>query len=238
MSTWDISVTSEQINRLFGKEQRELARPCLRSIIERREFAGYHFHKANDLFVKFAQLHLTDAMLLEVMWSQSEEKRSAFQECIAEVGANVVACIHNMHACGDTLSHAIYLSLGMNLNNKALSESAIYSDSVLKLLASETEFSEIHRLFGHFVGSAQYKHLAALSNHSKHRSIIRPSLSEDWTGTTQEPHTLKLPAFVHKRKPYPEVDARAFIRAEFDRSSVLLVETGNALNEVLLAGAL
>ena len=237
MSSWNISVTLERINRLFGKQQKELARPCLRSVIERREFARYHFHEANDLFVKFAQLHLTDATLLEVMWSQSEEKRSAFQECIAEVGANVVACIHNMHACTDTLAHAIYLSLGMNLDTKPLSESAISSDSVLKLLASEAEFSEVHRLFRHLVGNAQYKHLAALSNHSKHRSIIRPSLSEDWTGTAPEPHTLKLPSFVHKQKTYPEVDARAFIRAEFDRSSVLFIETGNALNEVLLARA-
>ena len=46
MSQWDMAATRNQIKRLYGHQQLEMAAPALRSVIDRRDYAHYHYHEA------------------------------------------------------------------------------------------------------------------------------------------------------------------------------------------------
>jgi len=233
MSTWSIEETHNHIKRLFGRTQLELARPSLRSVVDRQDYARYHYHEAKHLLDTFTVKHLAESKLIKVAFSEDDDIRSEFDLFMIKVGANVLACIQSMHAVGDILAHATYYALGMNQAAGALKESAITSTSVLKKLSSSVELEPVHRLLKNLVAGGDFSHLAALANQGKHRSIIRPSLSEDWTGLRAERHQLKLEAFTYKAHSYPDTSAREFLESEFNRSASLVVEIGNAINDVL-----
>lgn len=238
MSTWNIEGTRKLIECLYGRAQLELAKPCLRSVVDRRNYAHYHFQEANNLFQAFAQERLANSSLLEVVLSPDDDTRADFDLLITKIGAHVLACIHSLHSVADTLSHAAYYSLGMNLSGRPLQDAKIKTTTVLKRLEQSNDLREVHQLMTSLVRGGSFEHLSALSNYSKHRSIIRTSLSEDWTGKAPERHQLKLGAFRYKEHDFPETEARAFIESEFNRCARLIVDTGNAINAALQTRAL
>lgn len=233
MGRWHIEATREHVERIYGRQQCDLVRPCLQSIVDRQNYARYHYHEANNLFIRFAHEHLAETSLIMVAWSPDDDTRFDFQNLITKVGASVLACIQSMHAVADILAHTVYYSLGLNLTNRALPEAAISAYAVLELTSKTPGFAEIYQLLNTQINAGQFSHLTALVNHSKHRSIIRTSVSEDLTGQAPERHTLKLSGFHYKKRQYPEVDARTFIQSEYDRQAVLVIDIGNALNAVL-----
>lgn len=83
------------------------------------------------------------------------------------------------------------------------------------------------------VSSEGFKHLAALSNHAKHRSIVFPALSEDLTGTRERRHMVVFPVFVYNDKTFPQVFSDDFLAVEYERSSRCVVDVGIELNAVL-----
>ena len=234
MMQWDIAATRRHINRLYGHQQLELAAPALRSVIDRRDYAYYHYHEANDLFREFVQENLTEKSLF---WGihQSDESFSEFHWLITKIGAHVVACIQSLHAIADIMAHAVYYSLGMSRSDKALREASISAATVLERLGDSVELSIVHQLMTDLASGGRADHLAALSNYSKHRSIIRTAMSEDWTGEQPEKHRLTLAGFSYKGKLFPDTPVKDFITSEHDRIARLIVDTGNAMHAVLLA---
>ncbi|MBT9497976.1 MAG: hypothetical protein IV103_12135 [Zoogloea sp.] len=221
------------IERLYGRPQLELARPCLRSVIDRRDYAHYHFHEANNLFQSFAQEQLADSSLLEAIFGPDDDTNSSFDLFIMKVGAHVLACIQSLHSITDIMAHATYYSLGMNLVGTPLREAAISSSTVLEELEKSIELNTVHRLLTALASEGGSEHLAALSNYSKHRSIIRTSLAEDWTGKKKERHQLMLGAFMYKKSSFPETSVNDFVGSEFNRIAQLIVDTGNSIHSVL-----
>ncbi|MGZ8262019.1 MAG: hypothetical protein ACXWTU_03545 [Methylotenera sp.] len=225
--------TRSLIERLYGRPQLELAKPCLRSVVDRRDYAHYHFHEANDLFKSFAQGQLADSSLLEVVYGPDDETRSNFELLIMKVGAHVLAGIQSLHSIADIMAHATYYSLGMNLSGNPLREANISATTVLERLEQSIELSAVQPHMAALVSGGKSEHLAALSNYSKHRSIIRTSLAEDWTGKEIERHQLKLGAFTYKGRNFSEIPVRDFVGSEFNRIAQLIVDTGNSINAVL-----
>lgn len=232
MSQWDIGATKYQIKRLYGHQQLEMAAPALRSIIDRRDYAYYHYHEANDLFRTFAEKRLANEPLMWVI-HQSDESFSEFHWLITKIGAHVVACIQSLHAIADIMGHAVYYALGMNHSDNAMRKANISATTVLKKLDGSAELSIVHRLLTELASGGSADHLAALSNYSKHRSIIRTAITEDWTGKEPERHRLTLGGFSYKGKPFPDTRVTNFLTDEHDRIARLIVDTGNAVNAVL-----
>lgn len=233
MATWHIEETRNLIETLYGRAQTELARPCLQSVIDRRNYAHYHYHEASSLFESFANEKLADSSLIEVVWSPDENTRADFDLLITKIGANVLACIQSLHSIADILAHAAYYSLGLNLSVKPLREADITVVNVLKRLRQSSDLSLVHHHMTSLVQGGLFDHLSALSNYSRHRNIIRTALAEDWTGKAPERHKLKLGAFRYKNCDYPETEVRGFIEAEFNRSAQLIVDTGTAIHAAL-----
>ena len=232
MTQWDMAETRNQIKRLYGHEQLAMAIPALRSVIDRRDYAHFHYHEANDLFLAFAQEHLDNEPLLWVI-HQSDENFSEFHWLITRIGAHVVACIQSLHAIADIMAHAVYYSLGMNRSDGALREGNISATTVLEILGDYAELSIVRQFLTEMASGGRADHLAALSNYSKHRSIIRTAMTEDWTGEEPERHRLTLGGFSYKGKSFPDARVKDFVADEHDRIARLIVDTGNAMHAVL-----
>lgn len=232
MSQWDMAATRNQIKRLYGHQQLEMAAPALRSVIDRRDYAHYHYHEANNLFRSFAEKRLANEPLMWVI-HQSDESFSEFHWLITKIGAHVVACIQSLHAIADIMGHAVYYSLGMNRSDTALREANISATTILEKLGGHAELSIVHRLLTELACGGSADHLAALSNYSKHRSIIRTAMTEDWTGEEPERHRLTLGGFSYKGKSFPDARVKDFLTNEHDRIARLIVDTGNAVHAVL-----
>jgi len=164
---------------------------------------------------------------------QSDESFSEFHWLITKIGAHVVACIQSLHAIADIMAHAVYYSLGMNRSDNALREANISTTTVLEKLGDSAELSTVHQLLTKLASGGRADHLAALSNYSKHRSIIRTAMTEDWTGEEPERHRLTLGGVSYKGKSFPDARVKDFITDEHDRIARLIVDTGNAMHAVL-----
>jgi hypothetical protein len=232
MSQWDMAATRNQIKCLYGHQQLEMAVPALRSVIDRRDYAYYHYHEANDLFRAFSEKRLANEPLMWVI-HQSDESFFEFHRHITKIGAHVVACIQSLHAIADIMSHAVYYSLGMNRSDNSLREANISVTTILDQLSGSAELSIVHRLLTELAWGGSADHLAALSNYSKHRSIIRTAMTEDWTGEEPERHRLTLGGFSYKGKSFPDARVKDFLTDEHDRIARLIVDTGNAVHAVL-----
>lgn len=232
MGSWSVEETREHIRRLFGNDQLELAKPCLRSVDDRQTYARIHFQDAKAKIDSYIQSALQDASLFDVTFGDSEAWIE-FNIFIREVGAHLTACVQSIHAVPDILAHAIYYSLGLNQVAGALKARDICASSVLRLLRRNPQLNAITSLLESFVSTETFAHLAALNNHAKHRSIVFPALNEDLTGTRDKRHMVVFPEFVYDDTPFPQVFADDFLAVEYERSSRCVVDLGIELNAVL-----
>ncbi len=191
--TWDLDLTRRLVEAKFGQAQLELARPCLKSVCDRQDYARYHYQEVNRLVDQFAEKYLNDKPLLWVLGANTNEQW-AFEELMTQLGAHTIACIQSIHSIPDILAHAFYFSLRLN-QVTVLDESKINANSVRKLLEQDPKFQDLVRALKQLTTEGQYKHLRALCNHSKHRSIIQPLLNEDWTGTRANRHEVRFSSF-------------------------------------------
>jgi len=126
MGRWDVEETRKHIRRLFGEDQLELAKPCLRSVVDRQTYARIHFQDAKAKLDFYTQTALQDTSLFEVTFGDSEGWVE-FNNFIREVGAHLTACVQSVHAVPDILAHALYYSLGLNRSAGALKPRDIVS---------------------------------------------------------------------------------------------------------------
>jgi hypothetical protein len=230
--TWHLAETRDWIERLFGRDQLSLARPCLKSIVDRQDFARYHYQEARALLTLFADAHLADKLLLDVVMGREPEANAAFQTLMIKIGAHSVACVQSLHSIPDVLAHVLYYSLGLNLSCP-LVERKVSAWSMQKMLGSERKFFELADSLRSLTHDGLAPHLAALANHSKHRSIVQPLLSEDATGERSQSHELLFSSFIYESRHYPEITVRELLEPEYERSSQVTIAVGKKLNLVL-----
>lgn len=232
--TWHITKTRSLIERAFGPGQLALARPSLKSVIDRQEYARYHYQEVMDLVSSFAAEHLTDRLLFDVALGQ-DESRIAFETLMTKLGAHVIACVQCIHSIPDILAHTFYYSLGLNQQRQQLDERAISVDSVGRLLGANPKYSDLAASLRSLSSEGQARHVAALANHGKHRSIVQPLLNEDLTGERADRHEVRFASFRYRDVLYPEITVSNLLEPEYARSSRVTIEAGEKLNDVLSA---
>ncbi len=204
------------------------------STIDRQEYARYHFHNAKNLFDAYVgKLHAPIDFMRSSIEGCEEQSR-----CILEIGANVTACVQNLHAIADTFAYATYHALGYNLKSSPLSERSININSVKCALQQTQEHQSLVQELALLVSGEDYVYLNALTNHSKHRSLIRTGLWADMTGKNLDAYTLEFQKFTYDEKPYPRRSILPFLQSEFDRQSSRIFEAGNVLNSILKSDSL
>lgn len=229
----DNSLTGKLIIAVFGAAQWKKAHPSVRSMTDRPEFCRYHYYEALDMMNDYIKSNLKDFGLWDVY-----EDYDKFSYLMLKIRANIVAFVQSLHAVADTCSHMLYCSLALDKLSKPLEERDINVKKVLNLLeqqcnAGHPEYDKLCRLFREVTIGDDYKYLHALTNTSKHRSIVRAELNEDATGRREEKWILFLESFWYKGEFFEKTNAREFMQKEHDRIQPLTVDIGVELNEVL-----
>ncbi len=124
------------------------------------------------------------------------------------------------------------------MTQKPIRERLITASTVVKRLLEIPDAESVRLLLSEITNGGDFLHLSALANHSKHRSIIFPSMNEDWTGLRAERHSVMFSAFEYDGTSFMQVSAKEFLVAESDRCFRLVIQVGQALNAVLQNRAL
>lgn len=230
--TWHIARTRSLIEAAFGHDQLDLARPSLKSVVDRQEYARYHYQEAMRLLARFTDEYLTHKPLIAVIWSNDHNDRLAFEELMTQLGAHSIACVQSIHALSDILAHMLYFSLGLN-RVAELKEQNVNATTVTAVLKADPTHVELAHCLDHFTSGDSFNHLAALANHSKHRSIVQPRLNEDLSGLRADRHEVRFSSFTYKGTAFPEVTIKSLLESEYARCAELVVGTGEKLNHAL-----
>lgn len=234
---WNMSLTRRLIEDTFGRDQLTLARPSIKSVSDRLDYARYHYQEAMRLIAEFAQTYLANRSILDVASSNDEAEKSAFEELMTKLGAHTIACVQSVHTLPDILGHMLYFSIGLN-RTSVLKEESISAASVGKLLQKNALYSDLAKSLRQLNEEGAFDHLSALANHSKHRSIVQPQLNEDHTGFRNDRHEVRFSLFAYKGRVYPAISVKELLEPEYERCSKLVIRAGSDLNQILEAIAL
>lgn len=230
--TWHVSRTRSLIESAFGREQLNLARPSIKSVTDRLDYARYHYQEAMRLVTQFSERYLAHQPLIAVIFSNDSEERFAFEELMTQLGAHTIACVQSIHTLPDILGHLFYFSLGLN-RLSMLKEQNITAAAIKELLQGKVQYSSLADALEQITCQGSFGHLAALANHSKHRSIVQPQLNEELTGLREDRHEVRFSSFTYKGTLFSEVSVKALLEPEYVRCSQLVVRAGEDLNHVL-----
>ncbi|MGR4871108.1 hypothetical protein ACIPRI_19855 [Variovorax sp. LARHSF232] len=86
-----------------------------------------------------------------------------------------------------------------------------------------------------FLDDPEIKHLSALVNHSKHRSVIGANTSVSFVDDGSQPHGLKFMGFQYKGNQYAARWADEYTKTVFDRLQHHVMGIGPALNAQVAA---
>lgn len=226
--SWNIQQLADDVGAAYGHHQQALLEPCLQSIDERRAFARYHHHECVRLLTLAPTEH-TDAEILDWMWGQSATAEQSFGWVRFHAAAHINACVHNLHSVCDILAHAVYFATAMNLSPEtSIKLRDLSVRSVRRKVLSPTLRSDLTELSD----NAGFAYLAALSNHSKHRSIVPIPFHLDLSGEDELPHGLKFGAFDYEGVSYAERWVSPTLKVEYQRQEALIHSIGNELNSL------
>lgn len=237
MSTWNIVETRKHIERRFGSSQLTLANPSLDSLSQRQYYARYHYQEILRLFKAFKRDILSNKPLIAVVCGKIKD-REKFETCSRKIGAHAVACVQSIHSIPDLLAHAIYFSLGLNLQTKPLGEREVSSTRVIKVLQCSALYQDLETTLRQVCNDPTSKHIAALSNKAKHQGIVRHQLNEDLTGTRMNSHEIRFGAFQHLGHTFQETPIDNLLEQAFKIASKSIVDAGNEINRLYNANAI
>ena len=237
MSAWDTDATRRTIQRVFGRDQLELAKPCIRSLSDRQFYARFHYQRAEQTLGRYARVHLKAKDFIAVSLGADSDEWERFNVVIRKIGADLTACIQSLHTLPDVLASAIYYSLQLDRRFTPAKGRYVNHAFVTECLARAPEFAAIHTELKAAVRGSAFRHLAALANQSKHYSIVFPALNADLTGTRQKQYMLAFPEFQSTRKSFPQVWVSEFLPPTHEQLSKSVVLAGHSLNEVLRVAA-
>lgn len=228
---WNAEATRKSIQDAFGRRQLELAKPCIRSLMDRQLYARFHYQRAQRTLARYVREHLkSEKDFLCMVMGLDDDEWQRFNFVIRKLGADLSACVQSIHAIPDILASTIFFSLQLDKSFEPKSGGFVNHAFVVKCLAERLDLKVVRSELKSVAAGDEFKHLAALSNQSKHYSIIFPELSRD---PDLETYLLSFPSFATKRASFPKVYVRDLLPPVHKRVSESIVRTGHALNEVL-----
>ncbi len=225
------------IERVYGRRQLELARPCLRSLDDRQFYARFHYQRAVSTLKRYVRVHLGDKDFFPIAFGVDEPEWNRFNVMLRKVAADLTACIQSLHAIPDILASAVYYSLALDRTIKPEKGRFVNHAFLTASISKIEDLKMVNSGLRAATRGAMYKHLAALANQSKHYSIVFPALNSDLTGERSERYMLVFPHFVARGATHPQVYASEFFPPIYDQISKSVLETGHAIHACLQSAA-
>lgn len=228
---WDMDATRRLVWDVHGEDQARRAAPSVRSLSDRLTFAQWHYSDLQKVVSEFTSETLKDRSVLEFV-AHEEKANDTFSAFMVRISAYVTAFVQTLHALEDIAAHMVYFSLALDQGSTRLKDREISGHRVQKLVSARAGCERLHSRLADFDHSREAKHLEALANLSKHRSIVIPRLTEDFTGQAPR-YRITLSDVQYEGEQFPLVPFSEFAESEFHRASVRIVLLGNELNAVL-----
>lgn len=233
MTNFDFSNTTDQIADMYGEEQRLYVSSAIHSVIQRENYARFHYWEVKRIIDEYVANDINQKNLIQKISSQDSDS----QDFHTKLGAHLLGCIQSLHAIADIASHATYYSLGLNKGESPLKEREVTHQKVTKKIKDIGKFKQVHFQLETLIESLDYKHIEALANYGKHRSIIAIGLIKDQTGLAAERYSIQFDAFKYNDVEYEKTDASSLIEREFDRLSEVILSLVREINNVVVASA-
>lgn len=237
MNEWNLKETYELVRSAHGRESESRAKESIRSVLDRQAFARFHYQELVRLTTVFEKKYIKKNLFFDLHVSPQGRTREAFERFVIKVGAHTTAAVQSIHALPDLLAHAIYFSTGHDFQDDPRGEKIANLVYVTKILRRTPEYRELSSVLLDVQAGTAWDHLAALSNSAKHRSLIRTSFNEDWTGTRARKRELQFTHFARAGTQYKPIAVLDLIEPEFDRLSLLVIRIGHVLNAALRENA-
>jgi hypothetical protein len=230
---WHVEGTRRLVQAIFGRDQRELAAPSLRSADDQLHFARIQFAAFDRLRTEYLRDRADDEnfSMLTVLFEDDDEWQ-AFNLFLLNAGAHITACLWSMHTLPDTMAHAVFHSLGDLAGPPFARMRDIHATAVVQRLRG-AGMNRLADLLTDMKDGGQFAHLSALSNQAKHRSLIRHALNEDMTGERPQRFEVVFPSFAYEERIFPQVEVQAFVASEYERLSRGMIALGRELHAVL-----
>lgn len=133
--------------------------------------------------------------------ADDEEEEHDYYEFMDRVGAHAVACVQSIHALEDLLSAMVYRCLNLDTPGVALDEHQLSLQKTVTRLGRDAKYAKVMALLQSLRLNPSFAHVDALSNKAKHSAIVRPWISQDQTGTRDDPLLFFFGEF--ERRAYP-----------------------------------
>ncbi|PTQ76657.1 hypothetical protein C8R26_11556 [Nitrosomonas oligotropha] len=229
---WNVKLLLEDFSCLYGEKQSDLLSPCIYSIVDREFYARFHFKEGTKLLKEFLEDKDDQNALIMLVLHKDQDESSEFYLRRRQAKAHMVACMQSLHALSDTLAHVVYFATGQNRDKKTCLESKkVLMFSVQKALELDPTKAEIEGLLKQLTEHIDYRYLADIVNHSKHRRIIGTpfsvSMIED---ADQPPYGLQLEAFEYEGRTHSSKWLEPFLEREYKRQADLIIQIGEKLN--------
>jgi hypothetical protein len=196
-----------------------------------------HFQRAEQTLSRYIKNHLHDKDFWKVALAVDEPEWQRFNLVIRKVGADLTACVQSVHSIPDILASAVYFSLAIDREHVPKPGKFVNHSFVSQCLQSAPHLADVRTRLIQATAGHEFKHIAALSNQSKHYSIVFPSLNADLTGERTEAYIVFFPAFSANHHAYPQTAAKELLSKVYNQLSKSVVETGNAIQRCLDSAA-
>lgn len=230
---WDMEEARQLICELYGPEQMELARPSLSSVVDRRDQANILWHSTRTVLSTLKRYARTRP-LFTMAWSSEDRERRRYWVNERKAQAYVTALVQSLHTLPDIYAHGLYFGLALNKLPNALEKERFIGGTTVRDRLTAPDLVRLKTLYESLFEGGEFKHLAAISNSSKHRNVVKVGIHENYTGLGDLIY-LEFPAFKYNGVQFPAVPVKEFTEREFNRCAKLIVDIGNELNVVLKA---
>jgi len=234
---WGMEETRANINRRFGTAQFKLARASIASSVARLDYAKYHYSEVSRLLKRFSKKYLSVEPLVAVVSGEVHIRRQ-FEIFMMKTNAHSIACIQSIHAIPDLMAHSIYFSLGFNLLPQPLPPEKVSAFTVMDLLKKTVAHRQSRDILRAFCADdPAFRHVAALANIAKHRSVASARLNEDSTGAREDRHEIHFAAFAYEGRSFPNAKLLTVLVPAFEAASRCVVDSGIEINRLYEIGA-
>lgn len=232
MERWSIEETNYHVQLNYSKEQSIIFNSIAQSVVRRLHYVAYHYQLIETAFNKFNHKHSENDTPLIISISSTNKSRQAFNSLMLECEANATACVLSIHSIGDLLANMVYHGLGLNLSKNKIAPSKVNLHRVLQILNKSTEYAEISETLSDFKDSQSYVHVAALSNMSKHQSIVKLQYTQDVVSLDQPKLTFS--AFQRgKQQHYPQIEILDLLDPAYRIADSTIISIGKMLSMTL-----
>jgi len=228
---WDIEVTRQLVDAMFGINQSMKARESMISCQERLTFADIHLTHATSGWA--AHLHSLQSLESQHKPGANAEMDKSLNRNLLDIGANIHGCVQSLHALRDILAHAIYYSLGINHTDPPKSERDVTARHVLKSLRADASLVKLADPFEDVCQGGDFLYLDALNNHGKHRSLVPVRALTRLGSSRDDTFSLELLEFDYGEKKYDKRPAIPFLRREYLRMFKALMKCGTTMDGIL-----